>query len=205
MIIVKQGAITQYLERESTTLDPGDSVYIDEGVVHASYNDGDETAHLQVVIGPSLGDGGLRARRRLGRRALGIAPVTAMARPVTLFTGQWADLPLEELAAKAGALGLRRPRARVLGRPLRGRPGARRRRLRRGAAASCSSATASACWAIGAHLVGQAVCDPIDARHRGDPAARGLGRRRPGGRAAARRRADEGHGARRGAARRARR
>ena len=28
------------------------------------------------------------------------------------------------------------------------------------------------CWAIGAHLVGQAVCDPIDERHRGDPAAR---------------------------------
>ena len=37
---------------------PGDSVYIDAGVVHASYNDGDETAHLQVVIGPSLGEGG---------------------------------------------------------------------------------------------------------------------------------------------------
>ncbi len=28
-----------------------------------------------------------------------------MARPVTLFTGQWADLPLEELAAKAGDWG----------------------------------------------------------------------------------------------------
>ena len=28
-----------------------------------------------------------------------------MARPVTLFTGQWADLPLTELAAKAGAWG----------------------------------------------------------------------------------------------------
>ena len=27
-----------------------------------------------------------------------------MARPVTLFTGQWADLPLAELAAKCGAL-----------------------------------------------------------------------------------------------------
>ena len=26
-----------------------------------------------------------------------------MARPVTLFTGQWADLPLEELAEKAGS------------------------------------------------------------------------------------------------------
>src|SRR5215469_5353937 len=28
-----------------------------------------------------------------------------MGRPVTLFTGQWADLPLEELAAKARAWG----------------------------------------------------------------------------------------------------
>jgi quercetin dioxygenase-like cupin family protein len=58
MIIVKQGSITQYLEREPATLGPGDSIYIDEGVVHASYNDGDETAHLQVVIGPSIGEEG---------------------------------------------------------------------------------------------------------------------------------------------------
>ena len=36
---------------------------------------------------------------------MGVDPVTAMARPVTLFTGQWADLPLEELAAKAAAIG----------------------------------------------------------------------------------------------------
>ena len=28
-----------------------------------------------------------------------------MARPVTLFTGQWADLPLEELASKCGEWG----------------------------------------------------------------------------------------------------
>ena len=28
-----------------------------------------------------------------------------MARPVTLFTGQWADLPLADLAAKCSALG----------------------------------------------------------------------------------------------------
>jgi quercetin dioxygenase-like cupin family protein len=58
MIIVRQGSITQYLERESTTLAPGDSIYIEEGVVHASYNDGDETAHLQVVIAPSIGAAG---------------------------------------------------------------------------------------------------------------------------------------------------
>ena len=55
MIIVKQGAVTQYIEQDSTTLGPGDSVYLDEGVIHASFNDGAETAHLQVVIGPSLG------------------------------------------------------------------------------------------------------------------------------------------------------
>lgn len=55
MIIVKSGAITQYIEQESTTLAAGDSVYLDEGVIHASFNDGDETAQLQVVIGPSLG------------------------------------------------------------------------------------------------------------------------------------------------------
>ncbi len=57
MIIVKQGEITQFLEQESTTLGPLDSVFIEEGVVHASYNDGSETAHLQVVIAPSLGEG----------------------------------------------------------------------------------------------------------------------------------------------------
>ena len=58
MIIVTQGSITQYLERDSSALHTGDSIYIDEGVVHASYNDGDETAHLQVVIGPAIGEDG---------------------------------------------------------------------------------------------------------------------------------------------------
>jgi quercetin dioxygenase-like cupin family protein len=57
MIIVKQGTITQYLEQESQTLELLDSVFIEAGVIHASYNDGDETAHLQVVIAPSLGEG----------------------------------------------------------------------------------------------------------------------------------------------------
>ena len=55
MIIVRSGRITQYVEQRSATLGAGDSVYLDEGAVHASFNDGDETAELQVVIGPSLG------------------------------------------------------------------------------------------------------------------------------------------------------
>jgi quercetin dioxygenase-like cupin family protein len=57
MIIVKQGRITQYLEQESTALEPSDSVFIEAGVVHASFNEGDELALLQVVIAPSLGEG----------------------------------------------------------------------------------------------------------------------------------------------------
>ena len=55
MIIVKSGSITQFLEADWTSLTAGDSVFVPEGVVHASFNDGDETAHLQVVISPSLG------------------------------------------------------------------------------------------------------------------------------------------------------
>ena len=57
MIIVKQGRVTQYLEQESTALEPGDSVFIGADVVHASFNEGDQTALLQVAIAPSLGEG----------------------------------------------------------------------------------------------------------------------------------------------------
>jgi quercetin dioxygenase-like cupin family protein len=54
MILVVEGRITQYLEQESRTLDPGDSVFVPEGAVHASFNDGEETARLTVVIGPAI-------------------------------------------------------------------------------------------------------------------------------------------------------
>ena len=77
-------------------------------------------------------------------------------------------------------LGLRRARAGLLGRPLRRRRGDARPGYAP-AGASCSSATGSACWAIGNHLVGQAVCDPIDERHQGVLSPRGLGRRRSRG------------------------
>jgi quercetin dioxygenase-like cupin family protein len=57
MIIVKRGQITQYLERESTTMARDDSVFIEADVVHASFNDSDEPALLQVIIAPSLREG----------------------------------------------------------------------------------------------------------------------------------------------------
>lgn len=58
MIIVTAGQIEQWIERESHPLRPGDSVYIDKDVVHASFNTGSETAHLQVVLSPAMGEGG---------------------------------------------------------------------------------------------------------------------------------------------------
>jgi quercetin dioxygenase-like cupin family protein len=57
MIIVKRGRITQYLERDSTELGPEDSVFIEEDLVHASFNESDEPAVLQVIIAPSLREG----------------------------------------------------------------------------------------------------------------------------------------------------
>ena len=58
MIIVTAGRIEQWIEREKAELVPGDSVYIDAGVVHASFNTSSEDARLQVVLGPAVGEGG---------------------------------------------------------------------------------------------------------------------------------------------------
>ena len=41
-----------------------------------------------------------------------------MSRPVTLFTGQWADLPLEDLARKAREFGYQGALTCLLGRSL---------------------------------------------------------------------------------------
>jgi sugar phosphate isomerase/epimerase len=88
-----------------------------------------------------------------------------MPRPITLFTGQWADLPLETLARRAGDWGFDGLELASWGDHF-DVPTAltdstycqSRRRLLEDHELSCH--------AIGAHLVGQAVCDPIDERHR---------------------------------------
>src|SRR5690606_33861836 len=88
-----------------------------------------------------------------------------MARPVTLFSGQWADLSLEELAGQAVDMGYDGLELacwgdhfdveRALGSAdyLRGRW-------------ALLQARGLDCHAIANHLVGQAVCDRIDERHR---------------------------------------
>jgi sugar phosphate isomerase/epimerase len=88
-----------------------------------------------------------------------------MTRPITLFTGQWADLPFEEVARLAGEWGYDGLEIACWGDHLDV--------SRWDDAAYVQSRldilerNGLNCWAIGAHLVGQAVCDPIDARHQG--------------------------------------
>ena len=88
-----------------------------------------------------------------------------MSRPVTLFTGQWADLPLETLAEKAAAWGYDGLELACWGDHFDV------------AAALTDDAYCKSrrdlldwhglrVWSISSHLVGQAVCDRIDERHR---------------------------------------
>ena len=55
MIIVRSGRLEQFLEQDAEILGPGDSVFIEAGVVHASITVGDEPAVVQIVIAPAIG------------------------------------------------------------------------------------------------------------------------------------------------------
>ncbi len=88
-----------------------------------------------------------------------------MARPVTLFTGQWADLPLEGLAKKAAGWGYDGLELACWG-----------DHFEVDKAMADDGYCKAKCellakhklkvFAISSHLVGQAVCDNIDERHK---------------------------------------
>ena len=88
-----------------------------------------------------------------------------MSRPVTLFTGQWADLSLAELAPKVKAMGYDGVELACWGDHFE---------VDRALAEPdyCKKKWALlqkhglSCYAISTHLVGQAVCDLIDERHK---------------------------------------
>lgn len=87
-----------------------------------------------------------------------------MPRPITLFTGQWADLPLADLAPLARQMGYDGLELACWGdhfdvqAALRDDQYLNRTR-------ALLEANGLSCVAISNHLVGQAVCDPIDERH----------------------------------------
>jgi quercetin dioxygenase-like cupin family protein len=58
IIWVREGRVEQWLERDKHELRPGEAVYIEKDVVHASYTLGDENALLTVILTPAVGDGG---------------------------------------------------------------------------------------------------------------------------------------------------
>jgi sugar phosphate isomerase/epimerase len=86
-----------------------------------------------------------------------------MARPVTLFTGQWADLPFEEICKKASGWGYDGLEIACWGDHMDVRKAAssaayvreKKRVLKK---------YGLKCWALGAHLAGQCVGDEYDPR-----------------------------------------
>jgi len=121
-----------------------------------------------------------------------------MTRPVTLFTGQWADLPLERLAKKASDWGYDGLELACWGDHFdveRALADDRYCDARREVLARHGLQV----FAIANHLVGQAVCDRIDERHRSILPPRVWGDGKPDG--VQRRAADEMKNTARAAAR----
>lgn len=87
-----------------------------------------------------------------------------MARPVTLFTGQWADLPLAELAPLARRMGYDGLELACWGDHFNVQEALASATYVQDKHALLAS-HGLRCLAIGNHLVGQAVCDLIDERH----------------------------------------
>jgi len=88
-----------------------------------------------------------------------------MARPVTLFTGQWADLPLERVAALAAEMGYDGLELACWGDHVDVLRAAKEDGYAQGRHDLLANHGLK-CWAISNHLVGQAVGDRIDERHR---------------------------------------
>lgn len=87
-----------------------------------------------------------------------------MARPVTLFTGQWADLPLAELAPLAREMGYDGLELACWGDHVDVVQAADDPAYAQGRRDLLAQHDLSL-YAIGNHLLGQAVCDRIDERH----------------------------------------
>ena len=88
-----------------------------------------------------------------------------MPRPITLFTGQWADLPLEKLAPLAKKMGYDGLELACWGDHFDVDAAATSDKYLKDKWALLSDHGLT-CFAISSHLVGQAVCDLIDERHR---------------------------------------
>ena len=103
-----------------------------------------------------------------------------MSRPITLFTGQWADLPLETLAQKASAWGFDGLELACWGDHFEVDKAMEDDAYLK-AKRDLLEKYGLQCFAISTHLVGQCICDPIDERHKGILPARLWGDGNPEG------------------------
>ncbi len=87
-----------------------------------------------------------------------------MARNVTMFTGQWADLPFKQVCEMMSEYGYDGLELCTWGDHIELDKAARSKKY-------CDDKRAIleeyglGCWSISNHLAGQLVCDPIDERH----------------------------------------
>lgn len=61
VILVIGGRVEQWVDREKRILGPGDAAFIPPGVVHASFNAGDQPAKIVAILGPCVGAAGYEA------------------------------------------------------------------------------------------------------------------------------------------------
>jgi quercetin dioxygenase-like cupin family protein len=54
---VVSGKVEQWVDRKKRILGAGDAAFIPAGVVHGTFNIGDDEARLMVIFGPCVGDG----------------------------------------------------------------------------------------------------------------------------------------------------
>jgi quercetin dioxygenase-like cupin family protein len=55
VLLVLAGKLEQWIDREQRILGPGDSAFIPPGVVHASFNAGEQPARIVAILGPCVG------------------------------------------------------------------------------------------------------------------------------------------------------
>jgi len=55
ILFILKGQAEQWVEDEKQILGPGDSVYIDPNIVHATFNHGDDDLEFLAILAPSKG------------------------------------------------------------------------------------------------------------------------------------------------------
>lgn len=56
VIVCVKGTVEQWVGEEKRMMEPGDAAYIDADEVHATFNNGSESAFVLAILGPCVGE-----------------------------------------------------------------------------------------------------------------------------------------------------